>query len=99
MTPTAVASPESGVLTNPVSSAPAQFDAARDLPAGFMDFFLALHRRFTPRQQQLAQKRTEVLQRSLEGEKPTHHFPSNTVSKGWRISLLESRQNHGRQMI
>jgi acetolactate synthase small subunit len=62
MTPTAIASPESGVLTNPVSSAPAEFDATRDLPTGFMDFFLPLHRRFTPRQQQLAHKRTEILQ-------------------------------------
>ena len=98
MTPTATASPESGVLTNPVSSAPAQFDAARDLPAGFMEFLLPLHRRFTPRQQQLAQKRTEVLQRSLEGEKPTHHFPSDTVRNGWRISLPEWCQDQRNQM-
>lgn len=98
MTPTAVASPESGVLTNPVSSAPAEFDATRDLPAGFMDFFLPLHRRFTPRQQQLAHKRTEVLQRSLESEKPTHHFPSDTVRNGWRISLPEWCQDQRNQM-
>ena len=98
MTPTAVASPESGVLINPVSSAPADFDATRDLPAGFLDFFLPLHRRFTPRQQQLAHKRTEVLQRSLEGEKPTHHFPSDTVRNGWRISLPEWCQDQRNQM-
>src|SRR5437588_3581478 len=98
MTPTAVASPESGVLTNPVSSAPAQFDAARDLPAGFMDFFLPLHRSFTFRQQELARKRTEILQCSLEGDKPKHHFPSDTVRNGWRIRLPEWCQDQRNQM-
>src|SRR5579862_4537654 len=69
MTPTAVATTETDALINPISTTPAGFDASRDLPAGFMDFFLPLHRRFTPRQQELARKRVEVLQRSLEGEK------------------------------
>src|SRR5436190_20614541 len=98
MMPTAVATPESGVLTNPISSAPAQFDPARDLPAGFMDFFLPLHRRFTPRQQQFARKRTAILQRSLEGEKHTHHFPSDTVRNGWRIHLPDCCQCQLNQM-
>ncbi len=79
MTPTATASPETTERVVPVSTAPADFDPARDLPAGFMDFFLPLHRMFTPRQQQLAARRHEVLQRSLDGEKPTHRFPSDTV--------------------
>src|SRR4051812_36133433 len=98
MTPTAVATPESEVLTNPISSAPAQFDPARDLPAGFMDFFLPLHRRFTARQQELVRKRTAILQRSLEGEKPTHHFPSDTVRNGWRIQLPDWCQDQRNQM-
>jgi hypothetical protein len=98
MTPTATASPESGVLTNRINSAPPQFDPSRDLHAGFMDFFLPLHRRFTPRQQELARKRTEVLQRSLEGDKPTHRFPSDTVRNGWRIQLPEWCQDQRNQM-
>ena len=98
MTPTAIASPESGVLTNPVNTAPPQFDPARDLPAGFMDFFLPLHRRFTPRQQELARKRTTVLQRSLEGDKPAHQFPSDVVRNGWRIQLPEWCQDQRNQM-
>ena len=98
MTPTAVATPDSGVLTNPISSAPPQFDPSRDLPAGLMDFFLPLHRQFTPRQQELARKRTAILQRSLEGEKPTHHFPSDTVRNGWRIQLPEWCQDQRNQM-
>src|ERR1700730_5454859 len=86
MTPTAVANTETEALVNPVSSTPPGFDPARDLPAGFMEFFLPLHRRFTPRQQELARKRVEVLQRSLEGDKPKHQFPSDTVRNGWRIT-------------
>ncbi len=57
MTPSAFATTETEALINPVSSTPAGFDAARDLPAGFMEFLLPLHRRFTPRQQELALKR------------------------------------------
>ena len=98
MTPTALATTETEALLNPVSSTPPEFDPARDLPAGFMDFFLPLHRRFTPRQQELALKRVEVLQRSLEGDKPRHHFPSDTVRNGWRITLPEWCRDQRNQM-
>jgi malate synthase len=63
-----------------------------------MDFFLPLHRRFTPRQQELAMKRTEILQASLEGEKPTHRFPSDTVRNGWRIALPDWCRDQRNQM-
>ena len=63
-----------------------------------MDFFRPLHREFTPRQQELALKRVEVLQRSLEGDKPTHHFPSDTVRNGWRITLPEWCRDQRNQM-
>src|SRR5579859_2127816 len=95
---TAVSTPETGNLINPVNQAPSEFDPSRDLPAGFMDFFLPLHRAFTHRQQQLAQKRMEVLQRSLEGEKPSHSFPSDTVRNGWKIQLPEWCQDQRNQM-
>src|SRR5271169_4875200 len=98
MTPTAHATPETRVLINPVSGTPSGFDPARDLPAGFMEFFLPLHRRFTPRQQELAWKRAEVLQRSLEGDKATHRFPSDAVRNGWRIMLPEWCQDQRNQM-
>jgi malate synthase len=98
MTPTAVATTETEALINPVSSAPPEFDPARDLPAGFMEFFLPLHRRFTPLQKELALKRVEVLQRSLEGDKPRHHFPSDTVRNGWRITLPEWCRDQRNQM-
>ena len=60
--------PESGTLANPISATPAGFDSLRDLPSGFMDFFLPLHEKFTPHQQRLATERVELLQRSLEGD-------------------------------
>ena len=87
MMSTALAAPETTELINPISSTPADFEPARDLPAGFMDFLLPLHREFTPRQQELAAKRITVLQRSLEGDKPAHRFPSDTVRNGWKITL------------
>ena len=98
MTPTATASPDTTTLINCINSAPSSFDPSRDLPSGFMDFFLPLHHRFTPRQQELAAKRSEVLRRSLDGEKPTHRFPSDTVRNGWKIRLPEWCQDQRNQM-
>ena len=98
MTLAALASPETETLINPVSSTPSDFDASRDLPAGFMDFLLPLHQKFTPRQQELALRRVHVLQASLEGDKPTHRFPSDTVRNGWRIQLPEWCRDQRNQM-
>src|SRR6202162_5631076 len=38
----------------PVNQAPPELDPTRDLPRGFYDFLLPLHRAFTPRQRELA---------------------------------------------
>ncbi len=43
-------------------------------------------------------RRTEVLQASLEGDKPTHHFPSDTVRNGWRITLPDWCRDQRNQM-
>ncbi|HTS34042.1 MAG TPA: hypothetical protein VMH04_00135 [Candidatus Solibacter sp.] len=89
---------EAGTLANPRNAAPDDFDPFRDLPAGFMDFFLPLHRRFTPRQRKLATRRLEVLQESLEGNKPAHHFPSDAVRNGWKVTLPEWCRDQRNQM-
>ena len=94
----AVSTPDTGTLINPINRAPEGFDPSKDLPAGFMDFFLPLHQRFTARQQELAARRLEVLQESLEGNKPAHRFPSDTVRNGWRITLPEWCQDQRNQM-
>jgi malate synthase len=98
MSPAAIANPGTTALLNPINSAPADFDASRDLPAGFMDFFLPLHRRFTPRQQELAMRQSEALEASLEGQKPQHRFPSDAVRNGWKITLPEWCQDQRNQM-
>jgi malate synthase len=93
-----VALPETDSRLNPSSSAPAKFNAARDLPPGFWNFFLPLHQSFTPRQQQLAARRAEVLQAALDGTKPAHRFPSDAVRNGWRITLPHWCQDQRNQM-
>jgi malate synthase len=98
MTPTAVRNSEVSGLLSPINATPAGFEPSRDLPQGFMEFFLPLHRAFTPRQQELAMHRVEVLQASLEGEKPTHHFPSDTVRNGWRITIPDWCRDQRNQM-
>lgn len=98
MTTTLARIPETAGLSSPNNSAPADFDANRDLPAGFMDFFLPLHRAFTPRQQELALRRVDVLQADLDGEKPRHRFPSDAVRNGWRITLPEWCRDQRNQM-
>ncbi|MGA8868837.1 MAG: hypothetical protein WB510_17815, partial [Candidatus Sulfotelmatobacter sp.] len=98
MTPTAVEISETRGLLNPINHAPAGFQPSLDLPAGFWQFFLPLHHAFTPRQQELALRRVEVLQASLEGSKPKHRFPSDTVRNGWRISLPEWCRDQRNQM-
>ncbi len=98
MSPTAIANAESSTLLNPINSAPAEFDPSRDLPSGFMDFYLPLHREFTPRQQELAMRQCEALEASLEGQKPQHRFPSDAVRNGWKITLPEWCQDQRNQM-
>ena len=63
--------------------------AARDLPAGFLEFFAPLHRRFTERHRTLIEARHLALEESLEGNKPAHLFPSVAARSEWRIELPE----------
>lgn len=67
--------------------APTDFDAARDLPRGFYDLLLALHREFTPRQQKLIALRAEVLRASQRGRKPDYLPPSEATTGAWHIEL------------
>ena len=67
--------------------APAGFAIERDLPAGFAEFYLALHRRFTPRQQALANGRKDRLARAHSGELPQYLKPSEATQTQWRIEL------------
>jgi malate synthase len=70
-----------------VNVAPAGFTITRDLPAGFADFFLPLHKRFTPEQQRLAAARKDRLARAHGGDLPNYLPPSEATQTEWRIEL------------
>ncbi|MBV9481313.1 MAG: hypothetical protein JO249_11250 [Acidobacteria bacterium] len=82
-----------------MNTAPPGFEAQRDLPRGFLEFFSNLHRRFTPWQQELIAERRRVLEESLEGNKPAHCFPSGAVRNGWRIELPDWCQDQRNQVM
>jgi malate synthase len=70
-----------------MNSAPAGFDPARDLPAGFLEFLLPLHRSFTPSQRDLVEKRTASLAASHQGRLPNYLPPSPATKEPWQIEL------------
>jgi malate synthase len=72
--------------------------ARRDLPPGFLEFLLPLHRRFTPRQQELIEKRYQVLAESHAGRRPRHLPPSPATEGSWRIELPEWCADQRNQM-
>src|SRR6185369_1840989 len=69
------------------NSAPPEFNPQRDLPAGFMEFLLPLHRELTTRQQTLRRKRAEVLNSSHRGKKPSYLPASEARGAEWTIPL------------
>jgi malate synthase len=70
-----------------MNSAPADFDAARDLPKGFVDFLEPLHRQFAPRQRALIEKRAAALSAAHRGKVPDYLRPSPATEQDWRIEL------------
>src|SRR5271163_2456291 len=70
-----------------MNSAPAGFDPARDLPAGFLEFLLPLHRSFTPSQRDLIEKRTAALEASHQGCPPNYRPSSPATKDAWQIEL------------
>ena len=67
--------------------APTDFRLNRDLPAGFAEFYLPLHERFTPWQQTLARAREAQLARAHAGDLPTYLPRSEATTTDWRIEL------------
>ncbi len=70
-----------------INSAPAGFEPTADLPGGFLEFLLPLHREFTPRQQALVAERNRVLAEAHRGRLPAHLPPSEATRGDWRIEL------------
>jgi malate synthase len=81
-----------------INSTPEKFDIKKDLPTGFLEFYLPLHQRFTPWQQKLVNKRKQVLAESLAGKRPNHLPPSEATTAKWQIELPEWCQDQRNQM-
>jgi malate synthase len=78
--------------------APADFYPHRDLPKGFFDFLLPLHKQFTPRQQALAAKRSEALQSSHRGHPPNYLPASEATTSDWHIEVPDWCADQRNQM-
>ncbi len=75
-----------------------EFDAERDFPRGFMEFFTGLHCEFTPRQQALAAKRADTLARAHAGYLPDHLLHTDETSADWKIALPSWCRDQRNQM-
>jgi len=81
-----------------MNCAPRTFNPALELPKGFMDFLLPLHKVFTPRQQALVAERAEALGRSHDGRLPGYRESSEATTGDWMIDLPEWVQDQRNQM-
>jgi len=91
------------LLTEPrldprMNTAPAGFEPARDFPRGFWDFFLPMHQRYTPRQQQLIARRAQVLEAAHHGKLPTYLPPLPATTTDWRVTVPEWAHDQRNQM-
>src|ERR1700726_1259697 len=73
----------------PVNTAPTGFDAARDLPVGFLEFLAPLHAALTLRQRALIARRETALHEAHAGKQPTFLPPSVSTMQAWQIELPE----------
>jgi malate synthase len=71
----------------PVNSAPPEFDAARDLPAGFLDFLAPLHAALTLRQRALVARREHALAEAHASKLSDYLPPSVSTTNSWRVEL------------
>jgi malate synthase len=71
----------------PVNSAPADFDPARDLPQGFLEFLAPLHAALTMRQRDLVARRNHALAEAHAGKLPNYLPPSVATTNSWRTEL------------
>jgi malate synthase len=71
----------------PVNSAPADFDPARDLPEGFLEFLAPLHAALTLRQRALVARRDYALAEAHAGKVTDYLPPSVATTNSWHIEL------------
>src|SRR5258706_15521385 len=78
--------------------APADLNPQKDLPNGFFDFLVPLHKQFTPWQQKLIAKRAQVLQETHSGHPPNYLPPSEATTADWRIEVPDWCADQRNQM-
>jgi len=71
-----------------MNSAPPGFDAAKDLPKGFIEFLTPLHHQLTPRQRSLNENWDAALQASLRGRLPDYLPPPRRPRKTGALNCL-----------
>src|SRR5436190_9472608 len=71
----------------PVNSAPADFDAARDLPEGFLEFLASLHAALPLRHRAVVARCDFALAEAHAGKVPDYLPPSVATTNPWRIEL------------
>src|ERR1022692_4071961 len=81
-----------------MNAAPADLNPEKDLPRGFLEFLLPLHKQFTPWQQKLIAKRRIVLQASHRGQAPDYLPASEATTSDWRIEVPEWCADQRNQM-
>ena len=81
-----------------INSAPQNFDPKRSLPPEFLELFVPLHQRFTPRQRELVARRKRVLADAHAGKLPNHLPPSEATTGKWNITLPDWCQDQRNQM-
>ncbi len=81
-----------------INRAPDDFDPLEGFPTGFLEFLTPLHRKFTPWQQALVEKRAQVLAASHRGDRPNYLPPSPATETGWHVELPEWCQDQRNQM-
>jgi len=82
----------------PVNSAPADFDPARDLPTGFLEFLAPLHAALTLRQRALIHRREYALVEAHAGKLPNYLPPSVATTNPWRVELPDWCADQRNQM-
>jgi malate synthase len=78
--------------------APSNLNPRTDLPSGFYDFLLPLHKKFTPWQKRLAAQRADALELAHRGITPSYLPPSEATTSNWRNTLPEWCADQRNQM-
>lgn len=86
------------VVDHRINHAPTGFNVSKAIGEGFFEFVEKLHVTFTPRQQELANRREKVLAASNAGTLPDY-LPNTTDAKGdWKITLPHYIEDQRNQM-